>query len=161
MKRCIRAAAVLLAAAMSFFALTGCSEQAAQETILIPKTVSAALIGDPVSLDPAFASEAQDLTVLSNLYENLLKLSADENGSLTAVPAMAKSYEAEKHIDGSVTYTFRLRSARWSDGTYVTATDFVYDFSECCTHRYFYETCIVDFTADSKYLCTCRLLCTH
>ena len=126
MKRCIRAAAVLLAAAMSLFALTGCSEQAAQETILIPKTVSAALIGDPVSLDPAFASEAQDLTVLSNLYENLLKLSADENGSLTAVPAMAKSYEAEKHIDGSVTYTFRLRSARWSDGTYVTATDFVY-----------------------------------
>ena len=126
MKYCIRAAALLLAAALSFFALTGCGEKTAEETILIPERLSAALVGDRISLDPAYATETQDLTVLSNLYENLLKISADEAGNITAVPAIAKSYEMEKNIDGSATYTFRLRSAKWSDGTHVTAGDFVY-----------------------------------
>ena len=126
MKYCIRAAALLLAAALSFFALTGCGEKTAQETILIPERLSAALVGDRISLDPAYATETQDLTVLSNLYENLLKISTDEAGNITAVPAIAKSYEVEKNIDGSATYTFRLRSAKWSDGTHVTAGDFVY-----------------------------------
>ena len=42
---------------------------------------------------------------------------------------MAKSVDQEEEaLDGgvTVTYTFRLRSARWSDGQSVTAGDFVY-----------------------------------
>ena len=39
---------------------------------------------------------------------------------------MAKSVDVEENHDGTVTYTFRLRSARWSDGESVTADDFVY-----------------------------------
>ena len=34
------------------------------------------------------------------------------------------------------------------------ATDFVDNFTECCTHWNFNKTCIVDFTTKSKYFCT-------
>ena len=126
MKRCRRAAAILLAIALSLGFLTGCGKTHSQQTFLVPKVLSVCLGDAPVSLDPACAAEPRDLTVISNLYENLMKLSADESGNLTAVPAMARSYEEEKHIDGSVTYTFRLRNAKWSDGSSVSADDFVF-----------------------------------
>ena len=34
--------------------------------------------------------------------------------------------DVEENFDGTTTYTFHLRSARWSDGQAVTADDFVY-----------------------------------
>ena len=126
MKRCRRAAAILLAIALSLGSLAGCGKTHSQQTFLVPKVLSVCLGDAPVSLDPACAAEPRDLTVISNLYENLMKLSADESGNLTAVPAMARSYEKEKHVDGSVTYTFRLRNAKWSDGSSVSADDFVF-----------------------------------
>ena len=126
MKRFKRAAAMLLAAVLSIGALTGCGEEPVQQTILVPETLSVCLGSSPVTLDPAYATESRDLTVISNLYDNLMTLSSDEDGNTIVVPAMVRSYETEKNIDGSVTYTFRLRSAKWSDGTAVTADDFVY-----------------------------------
>lgn len=126
MKRCNRAAVILLAIALTLCSLAGCGETRSQQTLLIPDTLSVCLGSAPESLDPACAAESGDLTVISNLYENLMKLSTDESGSLTPVFAMARSYEEEKHIDGSVTYTFRLRNAKWSDGASVSADDFVF-----------------------------------
>lgn len=126
MKRIKRAAAIFLAAALTLGLLCGCGEDASDQEAAVLDELSVCLGSSPVSLDPAYATEAQDLTLISHLYENLMKVSVDETGAAVAVPAMAKSYEAEKNVDGSVTYTFRLRSAKWSDGTAVTANDFVY-----------------------------------
>ena len=53
----------------------------------------------------------------------------DSTGKTSVLPGMAKSVDQEEETkEGAitVTYTFRLRSARWSDGQPVTAGDFVY-----------------------------------
>lgn len=121
-----RAAAALLTAIFMLSLLSGCREETPQQKAVVPEELSVCLGPAPKTLDPAYATELQDKTILSHLYENLMKLSVDENGNPTSVPAMAKSYEEEKNVDGSVTYTFRLRNAKWSDGTAVTAEDFVY-----------------------------------
>lgn len=62
-------------------------------------------------------------TVMLNIYEGLFRL--DENNELSA--GMAEDYEMTENEDGSVTYTFNIREdAEWSNGTPVTAHDFVY-----------------------------------
>ncbi len=85
-------------------------------------TVRAALVGAPVTLDPARAVTETEKTVAANLYENLMKQ------TLTGVTAgQASSYVYTDNMDGTETYTFTLRSdIYWSDGRKVTAQDFVY-----------------------------------
>lgn len=80
----------------------------------------------PVTLDPIYAQEITDQTILAHLYENLMRVASDGSGGTTVVNGMAKSVDTEKNHDGTVTYTFRLRSAKWSDGRSVRASDFVY-----------------------------------
>ena len=55
-----------------------------------------------------------------------LRVTLDTSGGTTVTGGMAKSYSQERNADGTVTWTFRLRSAKWSDGQAVTANDFVY-----------------------------------
>lgn len=77
---------------------------------------------DPVNLDPPLADDPQSALVVTNLFEGLLRLTAD--GKLTE--GVAADYDVSG--DG-LTYTFHLRSdAKWSDGTSVTAKDFVFGF---------------------------------
>lgn len=115
-----RMAAALLMLALLAGLAAGCGEQ--EETL----TVSAA-IGDGIeTLDPIYAADEEDQTVLAHLYENLLRKKTDGTGAVTLVGGMAKSWESEENHDGTVTWTFKLRSARWSDGRVVDASDFVY-----------------------------------
>lgn len=115
-----RMAAVLLMLALLAGLAAGCGEQ--EEAL----TVSAA-IGDGIeTLDPIYAVDEEDQTVLAHLYENLLREETDGTGAVTLVGGMAKSWESEENHDGTVTWTFKLRSARWSDGRVVEASDFVY-----------------------------------
>ncbi len=72
------------------------------------------------SVDSSVAQDAVGFNVLNNVMEGLYRLDQDD----LAVPAMAES-EAEISEDG-LTYTFKLRDAEWSNGTPVTAHDFVY-----------------------------------
>ena len=117
MKKQMRWACVLLAAALCLSLLAGCS--GGEEGMDLSVCVGAA----PESLDPIYAVSAADQTILTHLYENLMQASVDENGALTAVSGMAKSAESETDVDGNVTWTFRLRSAKWSDGKKVAADD--------------------------------------
>lgn len=128
MKLMKRAAAFLLTAALGLSVLCGCQEETPAEApaAVAPETLSVCLGAAPGTLDPAYATEPREQTLISNLYANLMRLTVDENGNTVPVPDMAKSYEEEKNVDGSVTYTFRLRSAKWSDGSAVIADDFVY-----------------------------------
>ena len=119
MKRRIRWTALVLAVCL--LALTGCAQQ--RDTM----TLRVCLDSAPTTLDPAMAATDAERTVVSHLFENLMKLSRGENGSIQAAPAVAKSYAVEDNLDGTEAYTFTLRQkARWADGKAVTAHDFVY-----------------------------------
>ncbi|MDI2587688.1 peptide ABC transporter substrate-binding protein [Psychrobacillus sp. NEAU-3TGS] len=72
------------------------------------------------SVDSVLADDAVSFNVLNNIGEGLFRLDQEN----VAVPAMAES-EPEVSEDG-LTYTFKLRDAKWSDGTPVTAKDFVF-----------------------------------
>lgn len=71
------------------------------------------------SMDPQVAVDGTSFEVLAAVTEGLYSL--DANGS--AIPAMAD--KVEKSEDG-LTYTVTLKDAKWSNGTPVTANDFVF-----------------------------------
>ncbi len=76
----------------------------------------------PESCDPAQYTTAAEASVLNNVMEGLFRVSKGE-----AQPALAQEAgERAENQDGTVTYTYRLRAAQWSDGEAVKAGDFVY-----------------------------------
>lgn len=75
--------------------------------------------GIPI-MDSVMADDAVSFTMLNNAGEGLYRLDQQN----TAIPAMALA-EPEISEDG-LTYTFTLREAKWSDGSPVTAHDFVF-----------------------------------
>lgn len=86
------------------------------------KTISMALSNEPSSLDPAMTYGLTEGTVQLQLFEGLTRL--DEKGVVQ--PALAEKWEISP--DGQ-TYTFHLRQGiKWSDGTPITAKDFVYSW---------------------------------
>jgi oligopeptide transport system substrate-binding protein len=74
------------------------------------------------SIDPSLIEDASGGHVSRQLFEGLYSQDAEGN----VVPGTALSHEVSE--DG-LTYTFTLRpEAKWSDGTPVTAEDFVYSW---------------------------------
>ncbi len=71
------------------------------------------------SLDPQIATDGTSFEVIADTTDGLYELDADGN----PVPALAES--VEKSEDG-LTLTYHLRDEKWSDGTPVTADDFVF-----------------------------------
>ncbi|MGB8455438.1 MAG: peptide ABC transporter substrate-binding protein [Anaerocolumna sp.] len=71
------------------------------------------------SMDPQIATDGTSFEVLAAVTEGLYSIDA----SGTPILAMAES--VDKSEDG-LTYTFKLRDAQWSNGTPVTANDFIY-----------------------------------
>lgn len=90
------------------------------------QSLSVSVGKEVVSLDPIYAEEPGDQSILAQLYENLMRVSVDGNGANTVVNGMAKSVSQDQELDGAVVYTFKLRRAKWSDGQEVRAQDFVY-----------------------------------
>lgn len=118
-----RLAALALAALTLLTCLTGCGS-AGDDGDRLSLSV---WVGDkPATYDPIYAEEIGDQTILNHLYENLMRLEKDENGQITAVSGAAKNVDVKENADGTVTYTFRLRGGKWSDGVEVKAGDFVY-----------------------------------
>lgn len=77
---------------------------------------------DPESLDPHKTSTVYEAHILRDLFEGLVMQDKDAN----LIPGAAESWTVSD--DGTV-YTFKLRKgAVWSDGSPVTADDFVYSF---------------------------------
>ena len=111
---------------------TGESETA-EEGETAPETSGTAASGntlvwnigvDPKTLDPALNQAVDGSQVINNTFEGLLRDCYDGNG---LQPAMATEVpEPVQNEDGTVTYTFHLRDAKWSDGQPVTANDFVF-----------------------------------
>lgn len=71
------------------------------------------------SMDPQIATDGTSFEVIADTTDGLYELDADGN----PVPALAES--VDKSADG-LTLTYHLRDAKWSNGTPVTAKDFVF-----------------------------------
>lgn len=76
--------------------------------------------GDLTTMSSLGSVDALAVTAMNSVFEGLYRIGPEN----TPVPGMAASYEVSE--DGTV-YTFKLREdALWSNGTPVTAHDFVY-----------------------------------
>ena len=75
---------------------------------------------DPHSLDPAIAETSTDIAILHSLNRGLLYFDKDQN----VVPALAEDMPTVS--DDSLTYTFTLRDAKYSNGDPIVADDLVY-----------------------------------
>jgi oligopeptide transport system substrate-binding protein len=73
---------------------------------------------DPTTLDPQRAITAAEASILRDLYEGLVTY--DAGGGL--IPGMAADWSIS---EDRLTYTFMLRGVGWSNGTPVTAEDFI------------------------------------
>lgn len=81
---------------------------------------------DPETVDPALNSAVDGGEMILHAFEGLLKL--DENGD----PEAGQAEKWEVSEDG-LTYTFHLRDGlKWSDGSDLTAEDFVYSWQRVC-----------------------------
>ena len=78
-----------------------------------------ATMGEPKTLDPHGVSGTWENYIVGDAFMGLLTDAADAK----PIPGAAESWTIS---DDGLTYTFKLRDHKWSDGTPVTAEDFVY-----------------------------------
>jgi oligopeptide transport system substrate-binding protein len=77
---------------------------------------------EPETVDPHKTSTVYEAHVLRDLFEGLVM----QDSKAELIPGVAESWTVS---DDGKTYTFKLReNAAWSDGSPVTAEDFVYSF---------------------------------
>jgi oligopeptide transport system substrate-binding protein len=87
-----------------------------------PQKIVFALQNVPDGLDPGITNNSFSAPFLFNLFEGLITYDKDNN----IIPALAEDWTISD--DGTV-YTFRLRQGlKWSDGSPLTARDFVYSY---------------------------------
>lgn len=102
-------------------AAAGESAAAQEATGTVSSSDLKVMLETPVmSLDPQQATDGTSFEVMANYTDGLTQM--DDSGA--AVAAVAESWETS---DDGLTWTFHLRKdAKWSNGTPVTAKDFVF-----------------------------------
>ncbi len=109
--------ALIAAITLLFLATASCALSAARAEMVFRRGEA----GDPSTFDPQKTSTVIEADALYDLFEGLLTY--DASGALA--PGAAESWSVS--ADG-LTYVFRLREARWSNGDPVRADDFVFTF---------------------------------
>ena len=111
-----RLACLALPAAVCLTLLVGCAGEA--DGVSLSVCVGSA----PVTLDPIYAEETGDQTILAHLYENLMRVAVDVSGTPTVTGGMAKDVDQEEIYDGTVQVMSiareagsRTKLAVWSD----------------------------------------------
>ena len=105
-----------------FLFLMSCSQESALETPKLENNKQEFRLNireDPASLDPRKAQTVESFNVLKMLFEGLTSI--DQEGGVTF--ALAKGVQVSKDLK---TYTFTLKPSLWSDGSALTAHDFVF-----------------------------------
>jgi oligopeptide transport system substrate-binding protein len=107
-------------------ALTGCGKKNAASndgTAAGGYSIDVSVGPEPESIDPTMNTAVDGSTLISHVFEGLMKL--DKDGK-TYIPGAAESYTVS---DDGLTYTFKIRQdAKWSDGQDLKAQDFVYSW---------------------------------
>ena len=151
MKNRKRLLALALVGVMSLgMLLSGCGGTSAQSPSPSPSASAPAestpaegfdmavcIASEPQTIDPALNSAVDGAIMTQHMFEGLMKWSdsgnpVNEKGNMNyaaLAAGQAESYEKTDNGDGTVAYTFKIRSdAKWSDGQPVTANDFVYSW---------------------------------
>ncbi len=97
--------------------MTGCGSE--KTSAKSEKVLTVTKDSDLNSMDTQLATDGFSFEAIAATIDGLYAM--DKDGS--AVPALAEKTEVSE--DG-LTYTFTIRDAQWSNGTSVTANDFVY-----------------------------------
>jgi oligopeptide transport system substrate-binding protein len=109
-----------LAKAARTMMIVGLLLMTAQAAVAAEKVLYLAANAEFENLDPRVLTSTGHQLVQFGFLEPLVRTHLNQ-----VLPGMATSWEVSK--DG-VTYTFKLRDAKWSDGKVVTAGDFVHAF---------------------------------
>ena len=116
---------VLLTSTAAALLLSGTTAMAAMhpvtgEELAADQTFTYSVIDEAPSIDPGLVEDVEGSAIARDLFEGLMNQDAEGN----TVPGVATGYTVS---EDNKTYTFTLRdNAVWSDGTPVTAGDFVY-----------------------------------
>ncbi len=113
MKRISLFTAALMAAVLS---LTGCGNKSQTKS---SNVLNVMVEVEVESLDPQQATDGTSFEVIANFTDGLKQMNAD--GSTANALCASETVSAD-----GLTYTFTLRDAKWSDGSEVTADDFVF-----------------------------------
>ncbi|MEC3510559.1 peptide ABC transporter substrate-binding protein, partial [Bacillus thuringiensis] len=85
------------------------------------QSISLPYIAEIPTMDVTKATDSESMNVMRNVFEGLYILGEDNK----VIPGVAKSYEVS---EDKKTYTFHLRDSKWSNGTPVTAADFLFSW---------------------------------
>ncbi len=89
----------------------------------------------PDTVDPALNSDVNGGSYIVHTFSGLVGWEQNKQGGLELVPQCAKALpDAVPAADGMVSYTYELRDGlKWSDGTALTAADFVYAWNRAAS----------------------------
>ncbi len=99
--------------------------------------VTIAKENDVISMDSTYATDGMSFEMIQAVIDGLETVDKDGN----VIPALAESYETSE--DG-LTWTFKIRDAKWSNGTKITANDF----------EFAWKTTVSNPAAEYSYLFT-------
>ena len=119
------AAALFLAACGGGSSDSGATDAGTDAAAPAGKYLGVMLGTNVMSLDTDLATDGDSFEVIADCIDGLMQMDADG----AAIPGLAESYDLSE--DGC-TYTFHLRDAQWTNGTPVTANDFVFAWRRIC-----------------------------
>jgi len=140
MKKISKIMAIMLVLVMTL-SLTACGGNSKKDdsakdnsgTKAVSKILNVQFDVEVASLDPQIATDGTSFEVLAATTEGLYSVDA------AGTPILAMAESVDKSADG-LTYTFKLRDAKWSNGTAVTSKDFLFAWKR-----------LVDPTVASEY----------
>lgn len=123
--------ALILAGVMALSTLTACGSNSKSDA---SESLAVCIASEPQSIDPALNSAVDGATMLAHLFSGLAKWSQNADGGLEIVADMAEELvEPVDNGDGTFTYTYKIRDAKWSDGKAVTANDFEFAWNRAAS----------------------------
>lgn len=146
MKKALSLLLIMVMAFGSIYSLSGCATKATEMVVNVGSY--------PDTIDPALNSAVDGATYILHAFSGLVGYRQDKDGNLELFADCAKELPtATARDDGMVEYVFQLRDGlKWSDGTDLTAADFVYAWNRAVDRAtgadYEYMFDVIDGYAD-------------